>query len=71
MSNIETTYEIQQAQEKFAALVAARVNDIKSGTAQDLIIETGGGAPNTPAEQALLFADLIARAVCHFSAEEI
>jgi hypothetical protein len=57
-------YSIQMQQENFAALVSVRVNDILAGTAQVLDFPKVDRA-NTPAEQGLLFADLIARSVCH------
>ena len=51
-------------QEKFAILVAARVNDIRAGTASELNFKPAGGVHMLPVEETLLFADLVARAVC-------
>ena len=64
MDELYDMYSIQMQQENFAALVSVRVNDILAGTAQVLQFPKVDGA-NTPAEQGLLFADLIARSVCH------
>lgn len=66
MANLEDLYDKELQQEKFAALVAARVNDIRSGTAHQLNF----GNELSPAEETLLFADKVARAVCHFSDSE-
>lgn len=66
MANLEDLYNKELQQEKFAALVAARVNDIRSGTAQELNFEP----EYSLAEETLLFADKVARAVCHFSDSE-
>lgn len=66
MANLEDLYDKELQQEKFAALVAARVNDIRSGTAQELNF----GSELSLAEETLLFADRIAKAVCHFSDSE-
>lgn len=57
-------YDRDIKQEKFAMLVAARVNEIRSGNAKVLEFPKAGGVFNTPEEETLLFADLIARAVC-------
>ena len=51
-------------QEQFGALVAARVNEILSGNAKVLEFEKAGGVFNTVEQEALLFADTIARVVC-------
>lgn len=61
---LEEMYNKDLQQEKFAMLVAARVNDIRSGTAQPLHYERAGGVHYTQEQEVLLFADLIARAVC-------
>jgi hypothetical protein len=62
--DIEEFYRLAAKQDAFALLVSARVNDILSGTAVALEFPKVGGAFNTPEQQALVFADLIARAVC-------
>ena len=64
METIKQLYSKQLQQEKFAALVAVRVNEIRSGNAKVLEFPKAGGVFNTPEEETLLFADLIARAVC-------
>ena len=64
MPDLEDVYSIQLQQEKFAALVSVRVNDILAGTAQVLDFPKAGGIAHTPAQLGLLFADLIARSVC-------
>lgn len=51
-------------QESFAMLVAARVNQILSGTAQPIKFEKTGGIYYTTEQENLIFADTIARAVC-------
>jgi hypothetical protein len=51
-------------QEQFGALVAARVNEIRSGKATELKFEKAGGVFHTHEQDALLFADTIARVVC-------
>jgi hypothetical protein len=57
-------YNKELQQEKFGALVAARVNEILSGKAKVLEFEKVGGIFNTPEQEALLFADTIAQVVC-------
>lgn len=64
MLSYEEYFDNSVRQEKFAILVAARVNDIRSGTATELDFPKAGGAINSPIEETLMFADLIARAVC-------
>lgn len=64
MLSYESYFNEQQRQEKFAILVSARVNDIRAGTASPLEFPKAGGVFNTPIEETLTFADLIARAVC-------
>lgn len=64
MVNYETYFDEQARQEKFAILVSARVNDIRAGTASPLNFPKAGGVFNTPIEETLMFADVIARAVC-------
>lgn len=64
MLNYEDYFNNSLRQEKFAMLVASRVNDIRAGTASPLEFPKAGGVFNTPIEETLMFADLIARAVC-------
>lgn len=64
MNRLEDYFDNSSRQEKFAILVAARVNDIRSGTATPLNFEKAGGIHNLPIEETLMFADLVARAVC-------
>ena len=61
---LEEHFQRSVQQEKFAMLVAARVNDILSGNATALEFPKAGGVFNTSEEETLLFADVIARAVC-------
>jgi hypothetical protein len=64
MQELIDIYNKELQQEKFAILVAARVNDILSGNAKALDFQKVGGWYNSPEEEGLMFADLIARAVC-------
>ena len=57
-------YNRELQQEQFGALVAARVNEILSGNAKVLEFEKAGGIFYTSEQEALLFADTIARVVC-------
>lgn len=57
-------YNKELQQEKFGALVAARVNEILSGNATVLDIKPAGGAIYTNAEETLMFADTVAQVVC-------
>ena len=57
-------YNKELQQEKFGALVAARVNEILSGNAKTLDFKPAGGAIYTNAEETLMFADTIAQIVC-------
>lgn len=57
-------YSKELQQENFGALVAARVNEILSGTATVLEFEKAGGVFNTSEQETLLFADTIAQIVC-------
>ena len=57
-------YNKELQQEKFGALVAARVNEILSGDAKTLDFKPAGGAIYTNAEETLMFADTIAQIVC-------
>jgi hypothetical protein len=61
---IDELYSRERQNEQFAMLVAARVNDIRSGEAKPLHYELPTGASYTREQEVLLFADLIARAVC-------
>jgi hypothetical protein len=65
MDELTRMYALQTQQEKFAALVSARVNQIFSGTAQPIDMQKIGSIATTPQQDALYFADLIARNVCH------
>ena len=62
--NLIDMYNKELQQEQFGALVAARVNEILSGKAKVLEFEKAGGIFNTAEQEALLFADTIARVVC-------
>ena len=64
MAALEDYFNNSLRQEKFAILVAARVNDIRAGTASELNFKPAGGIHMLPVEETLLFADLVARAVC-------
>lgn len=64
MTSYEDYFSNSVKQEKFAILVAARVNDIRAGTASPLEFPKAGGVFNLPIEETLMFADLVARAVC-------
>lgn len=64
METLQDQYNQDVQQEKFAMLVAARVNEILSGTAATLEFEKVGGWYYSPEQQALMFADKIAQAVC-------
>lgn len=62
--NLIDMYNKELQQEKFGALVAARVNEILSGNAKVLEFEKVGGIFTTTEQEALLFADTIAQVVC-------
>jgi hypothetical protein len=62
--SIDDFYRLAAQQDAFAALVSARVNDILNGTAKSLEFPKTGGAFNTKEQDALIFADLVARTVC-------
>jgi len=62
--DLYSRYSKEIQQEKFAALVSARVNDILSGNAKVLAFEESGGIFSPAEQDALLFADTIARMVC-------
>jgi hypothetical protein len=64
MRTLEELYSRDIQQEKFAMLVAARVNEILSNKAEVLNFQRAGGIHYTPEQEALMFADTIARAVC-------
>lgn len=57
-------YNKELQQEKFGALVAARVNEILSGNAKVLDFKPVGGTMYTPEQETLMFADTIAQVVC-------
>lgn len=71
MSNLQDYFNDSLRQEKFAILVAARVNDIRAGTATQLDFKPKGGIHYLPIEETLMFADVVARAVCAFLDKEI
>ena len=64
MQSLIDQYNVELQQERFALLVAARVNEILSGNAKVLEFPKVGGIFNTHEEEQLMFADTIARAVC-------
>ena len=64
METLQDMYDRDLQQENFSMLVAARVNEILSGTAETLNFEKAGGVFYTVEQEHLLFADKIARAVC-------
>ena len=64
MRDLHEHFSRSRQQEEFAMLVAARVNQIISGTAQPLSFEPAGGIFYTTQQENLMFADVIARAVC-------
>ena len=71
MASYEDYFNNSVKQEKFAILVAARVNDIRAGTATQLDFKPRGGIHYLPVEETLMFADVVARAVCAFLDKEI
>lgn len=64
MKTLQEQYNRDIQEEEFAMLVAARVNEIRSGTAKTLEFEPVGGWFYSVEQQQLMFADKIARAVC-------
>lgn len=64
MKTLQEQYDKDLKEEKFALLVAARVNEIRSGTAKALKFEPVGGWYYSVEQQQLMFADKIAQAVC-------
>ncbi|NBU22536.1 MAG: hypothetical protein EBS38_01255 [Actinobacteria bacterium] len=64
MPTLEELYDQELKQERFAMLVAARVNDILAGTARTLAFTPAGGTFYTEEQLHLMFADKIAQAVC-------
>jgi hypothetical protein len=64
METLAAQYSKDIQQETFAMLVAARVNEILSNKAEALNFQRAGGAHYTKEQEALIFADTIARAVC-------
>lgn len=57
-------YNKELQQEKFGALVAARVNEILSGNAKVLEFQPAGGTIYSNEQETLMFADTIAQVVC-------
>lgn len=57
-------YNKELQQEKFGALVAARVNEILSGNAKVLEFTPAGGTIYSNEQETLMFADTIAQVVC-------
>ena len=70
MKTLQEQYDVDLRQEEFALLVAARVNEIRSGTAKALEFKPVGGWFYSQEQRDLLFADKIARAVCAHLGEE-
>jgi hypothetical protein len=64
MKTLQEQYDIDLKQEEFALLVAARVNEIRSGTAKALEFKPVGGWFYSVEQQQLMFADKIAQVVC-------
>jgi hypothetical protein len=64
MQNLNDLYKLEIQQERFAMLVAARVNDILSGEAKVLEFPEVGSVFNPTEQQQLIFADKTARIVC-------
>lgn len=64
MKTIEEQYQIDTQQERFAMIVAARVNEILSNKAEILNLQPATGTTYTTDQENLIFADVIARAVC-------
>lgn len=64
MQNLTDLYNLETQQERFAMLVAARVNEILSGNAKVLEFPEVGSVFNPTEQQQLMFADKIARIVC-------
>lgn len=64
MQDLSEMYNIQVMQERFGALVSARVNEILAGKAQQLDFQKIASMVGNPDVQSLLMADTIARVVC-------
>lgn len=64
MQTFEELYDRDIQEQNFALLVAARVNEIRSGSAEALEFTPVGGVHYTTEQQQLMFADKIAQAVC-------
>ncbi len=64
MRDLEDHFNRSKQQEEFGMLVAARVNQILSGTAQPLNFKPAGGIFYSAEQENLMFADVVARAVC-------
>jgi hypothetical protein len=62
--DLRQLYDQEVKQERFAMLVAARVNEILSGKAKALNFKPVGGTFYDPEHLQLMFADKIAQAVC-------
>ena len=66
MKTLQEQYDRDLQEEQFALLVAARVNEIRSGTAKVLEFNPTGGLFYSVEQQQLMFADKIARTVCAY-----
>jgi hypothetical protein len=64
MKTLREQYSVDVQEENFSMLVAARVNEILSGTASVLDFKPAGGVHYSQEERQLMFADKIAQAVC-------
>jgi predicted RNA-binding protein (virulence factor B family) len=64
MQTLEQPYDMDLQEQNFALLVAARVNEIRSGSAQVIDFKPIGGIHYTEEQRKLMFADKIAQAVC-------
>jgi len=64
MQDLSEMYNIQVMQERFGALVSARVNEILAGKAKQLDFQKIASMVDNPDVQSLLMADVIARVVC-------
>lgn len=64
MRTLAEQYQIDTQQERFAMIVAARVNEILSNKAEALNFQPASGTDYITDQENLIFADVIARAVC-------
>jgi hypothetical protein len=64
METLQEHWDVDVKQENFSMLVAARVNEILSGSALVLDFKPVGGVHYSQEQRELMFADKIARAVC-------